>query len=249
MTPLLTIEDATATITLRRPSLANKLTLEDLQVLRGHVRSVDARSEVRILMLRSGGRHFCSGFDIAHLQESQNEGRSFGGMVDVFEQCRAVTVAVIQGGIYGGATDLALACDLRLGSTATEMFLPAAKLGLHYYQSGLERFVTRLGVDMAKRIFLAGERLDAQAMHACGFLTHLAEPDALESAAAKLSTSLLGMAPLPLLGMKRNLNLIARGQQDAGAIAQAVFGSIASEDIREGAAAWRDKRAPVFKGR
>jgi enoyl-CoA hydratase/carnithine racemase len=58
-------------------------------------------------------------------------------MVDAVEQCRAVTIVAIQGGVYGGATDLALACDFRVGSMAADMFMPAARLGLHFYASGL----------------------------------------------------------------------------------------------------------------
>ena len=70
------------------------------------------------------------------------------------EMARPVTVAALHGGVYGGATDLALACDFRVGAHGIDMFMPAARLGLHYYRSGLERYVSRLGLDNAKRLFL-----------------------------------------------------------------------------------------------
>lgn len=249
MKPTLECKGSVATLCLQRPLSANKLMPEDLPVLIEYFEQVDAREDIKVLVLRSEGKYFCSGYDISDVKNSQIQGRSFGDMVDTLERCRAVTVAVIHGGVYGGATDMALACDFRIGSPEAEMFMPAARLGLHFYQSGLERYVTRLGLDTAKRLFLTGERLGAQDMRACGFLTHLAEPDGLEALLSELVNTLDGMAPLALFGMKRHLNLIARGQHDAEAIATAVQRTVESEDLQEGGAAWREKRKPIFKGR
>lgn len=171
-------------------------------------------------------------------------------MVDVLENCRAVTIAAVQGGVFGGATDLALACDFRVGVRSAEMFMPAARLGLHFYQSGLERYVSRLGLDTAKRLFLTAEKLDGAAMRACGFLTHLVDDGAaLDAEVLRLRTTLAGMAPLALLGMKKHLNQIARGIPDAASIQREVQRTVASEDLAEGGCAWHEKRPPVFKGR
>ena len=249
MTPELQLQNHVATITLKRPDVANRLAPEDLPVLIAHVQRINELDDVRVLVLRSEGKYFCSGYDISEVQNSQEKGSSFGEMVDAIEQCRAVTIGVIHGGVYGGATDMALACDFRVGSPSAEMFMPAARLGLHFYQAGLERYVTRLGVDTAKRLFLTCERLDSAEMKACGFLTHLVEPDALNSTVARLTETLSAMAPLPLFGMKKHLNLIARGQHDPAAIAQDVFQTVHSDDLMEGGTAWREKRKPVFKGR
>ncbi len=251
MSPTLAVEGPVARITLRRPEAANKLTPDDLPVLIDHVQTVNRRPEVLVLVLGAEGRHFCSGFDISEVAaRSQSEGRSFGEMVDVFENCRAVTIAAVHGGVYGGATDLVLACDFRVGVRAAEMFMPAARLGLHYYQSGMERYVSRLGLDMAKRLFLTAERLDGTAMRDCGFLTHLVdEAAALDAEVQSLCTTLAGMAPLALLGMKKHLNQIARGTADAASIRHEVQRTVASEDLAEGGRAWREKRKPVFHGR
>lgn len=249
MIPKLHYQDHIATITLQRPTVANRLAPEDLPVLMEYVEHVNQREEVRVLVLRSEGKYFCSGYDISQVEDSQRQGSSFGEMVDVVEQCRAVTIAAIQGGVYGGATDLALACDFRVGSMAADMFMPAARLGLHFYQTGLERYVTRLGLDTAKRLFLTCERLDAAQMKACGFLTHLVAQPALDETVARLAETLGAMAPLPLSGMKKHLNLIAYGRHDPEAIARDVQRSVESEDLREGGLAWREKRTPVFKGR
>ena len=249
MSPELQIQGRTARITLRRPEMANKLLPEDLGRLRAHIAQVNAAPEVLVLILQSDGKHFCSGYDIAEIANSQTEGSSFGEMVDALEQCRAVTIAAIQGGVFGGATDMALACDFRVGGAHSQMFMPAARLGLHFYRSGLERYVTRLGLDTAKRLFLTAEKLDARAMKDCGFLTHLAAGADIDGEVQGLQARLAGMAPLALLGMKQHLNAIARGRTNVAAIDAAVQATIASADLQEGGAAWREKREPQFCGR
>ena len=127
--------------------------------------------------------------------------------------------------------------------------MPAARLGVHYYLSGLERYVSRLGVDMAKRLFLTAEKLDAQQMKDCGFLTHLVSPEALQAQSEALCQQLTLMAPLALLGMKYHLNCIARGTVDARAFRDSVLQTLASQDLREGVLAWQEKRTPRFAGR
>lgn len=247
--PTLEIHGHIATLTLQRPASANKITPRDLVLLRQHVDTVNQTPEVLILVLRSTGKYFCAGYDISEVGGSQTEGQGFGEMVDAVENCRAVTLAVVQGGVYGGATDMVLACDFRMGSTAVEMFMPAARLGLHYYLSGMERYVSRLGVDMAKRLFLTAEKLDAQAMRDCGFLTHLVPVEALEEQSNALCTQLAAMAPLALLGMKHHLNRIARGTVDPQAVRASVLQTLASDDLKEGGLAWKEKRQPRFTGR
>lgn len=249
MSPELLIQGACASITLRRPEVANKLMPEDLIVLRRQLKEVNANPDVLVLTLQAVGKHFCSGYDIGEIANSQNEGSSFGEMVDAIENCRPVTIAAIQGGVFGGATDMALACDFRVGGSNSQMFMPAARLGLHFYLSGLERYVTRLGLDTAKRLFLSGEKLQAQAMKDCGFLTDLVAGSEISERVVQLQTTLAGMAPLALLGMKKHLNAIARGVHDKASIDAAVQASIESADLKEGGAAWREKREPQFTGR
>ena len=161
-----------------------------------------------------------------------------------------MTIAAIHGGVYGGATDLALACDFRLGMTGCEMFVPAARLGLHFYRGGLERYVTRLGPGWAKRVLLACETLDAEAMRQSGFLDRvLPDATALATAVEQLRDQLLDMAPLALLGMKKHLNAITRGALDADALAADLAVARDSADLAEGVAAWAERRPPRFIGR
>jgi enoyl-CoA hydratase len=129
------------------------------------------------------------------------------------------------------------------------MFVPATRLGLHFYRGGMERYVTRLGLGWAKRVLLAGETLDAQTMRDCGFLDHLLpDPAALDAAVEALLTQLQSLAPLALLGMKKHLNAIARGSLDVAALQADLARANASQDLAEGVAAWGEKRPPRFQG-
>jgi enoyl-CoA hydratase/carnithine racemase len=250
--PELSIDGRVATITLRRPEVANRLELADLDLLREQIAQVDARPDVLVLRLAGEGRHFCSGFNLGNVAagEAGAGGARFEALADAIEQARPVTIAVLHGGAYGGATDLALACDFRIGAPSAEMFVPAARLGLLFYRGGLQRYVSRLGLQVAKRVLLAGETLDAQAMLDCGYLDRLAaSAEALHAAVDELAATLAAMAPLALLGMKKHLNRIARGTLDVDEIARDIAGADASEDLREGARARAEKRTPVFRGR
>ncbi|HEX3142242.1 MAG TPA: enoyl-CoA hydratase/isomerase family protein [Rhizobacter sp.] len=247
MTPELTIDGHVATITLRRARQANRLDPDDVATLAEHVATVNARDEVLVLRLQATGKYFCSGYDITEIGGPRT--LRFDQMVDAFEEARPVTLAVMQGGVYGGASDMALACDFRIGSHDVDMFMPAARLGLHFYQRGLERYVSRLGVNMAKRLFLTAEKIGAAEMHACGFLTHLVAAGELHATADRLTETLAGMAPLALLGMKKHLSRIARGALDTAELQHDIARAARSDDLKEGAAAWAAKRPPRFTGR
>ena len=247
--PALNIAHPVATLTLRRPENANRLEPDDLKAVVAHLEAVNHDPGILVLQIRGEGKYFCSGYDISSLATQSGNPLGFEDMANAVEAARPVTIAVVHGGAYGGGTDLALACDFRIGTHAAEMFMPAARLGLHYYRGGLERYVTRLGLDAAKQLFMTAERFDAQAMRACGFLTDLVTADELEASVKTLSDTLATMAPLALLGMKKHMNRIARGALDVDDLNADIARAAASEDIREGAAAWAAKRPPKFTGR
>jgi len=246
-TPELKVEGHVARITLRRPRQANRLEPEDLAVLAEHIGTINATPEVLVLVLQSEGKYFCSGYNIGAIGNVRAV--AFDEVVNAVEDCRPVTVAVLHGSVYGGATDLALACDFRLGAKGIDMFMPAARLGLHFYPRGLERYVTRVGLDNAKRLFLTAEKIDADEMKRISFLTHLEPAEALSEAAERLIATLSAMAPIPIVGMKKHLNRIARGTLDEVDLAHDIARSHASADLREGQAAWAEKRVPRFTGK
>ena len=126
--------------------------------------------------------------------------------------------------------------------------MPAARLGLHYYPGGLRRFVERLGPGAAKRLFLLGEVVDDRVLQATGYLDLLVGADELDAAVASIVRALAAGAPLALRGMKASIDELAGGRADPQALRQRVAACAASDDLREGLAAFAERRAPRFTG-
>ncbi|WP_233161751.1 MULTISPECIES: enoyl-CoA hydratase/isomerase family protein [unclassified Achromobacter] len=243
-----------ARITLRRPAHANRLEPADLDVLMGFCAQLRQDSQVRAVVLEGEGRHFSAGYDIRRIMEIAGDSATgplynpFEALVDAFERLPQPTIARLHGGVYGGSTDLALACDFRIGTPATEMFMPAAQMGLLYYPSGLRRYTERLGVRHAKEMFLLGEKIDAAGMLRIGFLNELVPAEELDQRIAALTQRLCDQAPLAIRGAKQAIDALARGQFDLTAFKQLEAQTLRSADLKEGVAAWAEKRAPRFSG-
>jgi enoyl-CoA hydratase len=156
------------------------------------------------------------------------------------------TICRLNGGVYGGSTDLALACDFRIGVDTAEMFMPAARLGLHYYKSGIERYVSRLGADNARKLFLTAQKISAPEMLRIGYLTAMVSVEYLDEEVDKLAAILAGNAPLAMRGMKRAINQFARGKLDEAAADLRHRESMRSDEIKEGIKAFAEKRPPRF---
>jgi len=211
MTPTLAISaDGIATLRLNRPQHLNRLHREDLLAIQAHLQRLRNEPAARVLVLAGEGRAFCAGFHLGEIDGAADP-RLFEHMVDALEALPLPSIARLNGGVYGGATDLALACDFRIGVTGMELRMPAARLGLHYYPSGLQRFVSRLGLAAAKRLFLLAETVPAEELLRMGYLDALVAPDALDAEVKRIATLLLGNAPLAVRGMKQSLDEIAGG--------------------------------------
>jgi enoyl-CoA hydratase len=124
--------------------------------------------------------------------------------------------------------------------------MPAARLGLHYYKSGIKRYVSRLGVDNAKKLFLTAEKIGAAEMLRIGYLTTMAPPEALDEEVDRLAAVLAGNAPVAMRGMKRAINEFSRGQLDEAAADRRHRDSMRSAEIKEGIKAFSEKRPPKF---
>ncbi len=247
--------DGCATVTLQRPRHRNRLHREDLLALQTHFAQAAADPAVRLLVLTATGPVFCAGYHLGELEASSAQDAAsadpqlFEHTVDALEALPLPTVARLNGSVYGGATDLALACDFRVGVQDMELRMPAARLGLHYYPRGLQRYVTRLGLQAAKRLFLLAEAVPADELLRIGYLDELVEADMLDAAVQRLALAVEAGAPLALRGMKQSLNDIARGGFDAAMVDERVQRCAQSADLREGLAAFAARRAPRFTGR
>jgi enoyl-CoA hydratase/carnithine racemase len=252
-TPVLTIEGARATIRLNRPQHLNRLQVEDLEALMRLFDRIEGDPAIRVLVLTGTGRAFSAGYDLNSVAEratstteQQSAGSAFEVVANRLEDLGVPTICRLNGGVYGGSTDLALACDFRIGVDTAEMFMPAARLGLHYYKSGIIRYVSRLGADNARKLFLTAQKIDAPEMLRIGYLTAMVPPDALDEEVDRLVAVLAGNAPVAMRGMKRTINEIARGKLDEAAADQRARDSMRGAEIKEGIRARAEKRPPKF---
>jgi enoyl-CoA hydratase/carnithine racemase len=140
---------------------------------------------------------------------------AFEAFADRLEHSRLVVVAAINGPVVGGATDIALACDLRVGVHDASMAMPAARFGLPLYAGALHRYVTRLGLNHAKRLVFTAHKIDAKEMLEIGFVSELVSREALLDRALDLASEIAAMPPEPLAAMKRVLNAAALGEAAA----------------------------------
>ena len=207
-------------------------------------------------MLTGRGKSFSSGFHIGALADRlagkatpEQERDGFERMVDRLEGLRVPTIAALNGSVYGGATDLALACDFRIGVEGMRLLMPAARLGIVYYASGIRRYVNRLGVAAAKKLFLTAQPIDAAEMLRIGYLDAIVAPEDLMPRAEALAATLAANAPLAVAGLKRAINEAAAWELDRDALAAVRTACSASADHAEGVRAWTEKRAPMFAGR
>jgi enoyl-CoA hydratase len=251
--PVLEINGARAAIRLNRPKHLNRLQPDDLDALIKLFDRIEADSAIRVLVLTGTGRAFSAGYDLGSIAEragsapeQQTAGSAFEIVVNRLEDLAIPTICRLNGGVYGGSTDLALACDFRIGVDSGEMFMPAARLGLHYYKSGIARYASRLGVDNAKRLFLTAERIGAPEMLRIGYLTAMVPAEALDEEVDRLAAVLAGNAPVAMRGMKRAINEFARGKLDEAAADRRHRESMRSAEIKEGIKAFSEKRPPKF---
>jgi len=252
--PMLHIEAGVATLTLNRPAQRNSLSDADLQTLLQHLARVEADETVRVLVLAARVQPqrpvFSAGYHMGGFEADASQGpQGFERVCAALARARPVTLCALNGSVYGGATDLALACDFRLGVQGMELRMPAAALGLHYCAGGLQRFVARLGLGAARRIFLLAQPLSADELLRLGYLDALVAPEALPTEVARWCHNLVQLAPLALQGMKQSLQEIALGEHNAAAWREREARTQRSADFAEGRAAFAQRRPAVFLGR
>ena len=251
--PLLQLHGGRATITLNRPAHHNRLHVGDLLVLQQHFTALQTDARVRLLVLTGTGRSFCSGFHLGDFDQQPAEPgagpRLFEQTVDALEALPVPSICRLNGSVFGGATDLALACDFRIGVQGMALRMPAARLGLHYYPSGLRRYVSRLGLATAKRLFLLADTVHADELLALGYLDRLVAASQLDTTVQTMADALAAGAPLALRGMKQSLDELARGEFHLSTLREREARCAASDDLREGREAMAQKRPARFTGR
>jgi enoyl-CoA hydratase/carnithine racemase len=239
-----------ARIVLNNPAKHNSLGEDELSTLQRYTDQVAGDSDVRVLVVTGrGDKTFCAGASLNQLGSGQISGDLFQETTDKLAHLPIPTICALNGNVFGGGVELALSCDFRIGIEGTRMRVPAAQIGLCYPLSGINRFVERLGVNLAKRILVAAEEFDAEAMLQIGFIDHLVPVGELETRTHELAESMAGLAPLAVQAMKQILAQAAAGSIDMESAQELSRRCAMSDDLQEGFAAQREKRPPRFSGK
>lgn len=244
------IDGRRATITLDNPATKNRLLASDLPDLDAILATIEARDDLRVAVLRAAGQDaFCSGYAVDDINATDWKRNPLEEVADRLAGLRIPTICALNGHVFGGAVDLTLCCDFRIGVPTMKLAIPAVRLGVHYWVNGLRRNVERLGLNVAKRMFLTNETFDGTQLFDLGYLDYLVPFDSLVERTDALAEKLENGAPLALQGMKHALNQIARGALDEDATRKTILACMESDDAKEGPRAFAEKRAPVFTGR
>jgi enoyl-CoA hydratase/carnithine racemase len=252
--PLLHIDGSVATITLNRPARRNSLGDDDLRALLAHFDAINANLAVQAVMLtaNTSGQPkpvFCAGYHVSGFESDEHDPNFFEQIPDALERLRPISICAMNGSVYGGATDLMLACDLRLGLFGAELRMPAAALGLHYYPSGLRRYVSRLGLNLAKRAFLTGKAIPLEALQSANLFEALLSADDFDAGVQACVQGVLSMAPLAMQSTKASLNELAAGHYHEEALRAREVLTANSRDFAEGRQAFAERRPARFEGR
>lgn len=245
-----------ATVRLDRPERRNAVSYAMWAALGRIFRRAGHDPAVRSVLLTGSGDIFSAGADISEftdLRANPAAGQAYAEMVDETEDlmltCPKPVIAAINGLCYGGGLGLALCCDWRIAAPDSQFCIPAAKLGIVYGLRETELLLTAVGLAQGKRILFGAEVIPAHEALRIGLIDEIAE-DPLGNAAAE-AARLSQRAPLSIAGAKQILTALARAHLPAAEIhrLQAVQATaLASNDYREGVAAFTEKRRPNFTG-
>jgi enoyl-CoA hydratase/carnithine racemase len=250
------------TLTFNRPQKRNALTPDMLlslyDVLNRHAK--DDRYRV-VILTGSGQKAFSSGYDInaiptavsPELEELLQNKSPFELAVDSIVNYPYPVIAMLNGFAFGGACDLAVTCDIRIAADDIQMGMVPARLGMVYFPDGLQRFVRTIGLSKTKEMFFTARRYKAEQLKEMGLLDYVVPREQLVFFTESFAGEIAENAPLSLKGIKKILNMIAEsnrlGESEFEEATRLVEDSFVSEDLKEGQAAFLEKRKAKFKGK
>lgn len=246
-------------MTLNRPDALNAWNLDMRREMRDAVFALANDPELRVAIVTGSGRAFAAGEDVRGMGDLTAEGprgfrrhvRHFHNVFDEIEQMEVPVIAAINGVAAGGGLELALSCDFRFAADSARMGLPENNVGLIPGSGGISRLVKLVGPSKAKRLVMTGEIVNADAALAMGLVDEVHPQDELLGKAKEFADLLAAKAPLALGTAKLVINQCVNVDVETGRNFERIGQSVLkmTEDHREGATAFVEKRKPDFKGR
>jgi enoyl-CoA hydratase/carnithine racemase len=245
------VSDGVAVITMNRPEARNAVNGEVARGIAGAVDDLDARKDVQVLILTGAGGTFSAGMDLKGFLSGDSpafEDRGFGGITQ--RPPVKPIIAAVEGYALAGGFELVLSCDLVVASEAAKFGLPEVRRSLVAGAGGLLRLPKRIPYHLAMEIALTGEHYPASRLYEAGLVNRVVPAGQALAAAKELAGRIALGGPLALTATKRVIVEsadwpAAEAFDRQGKIISTVF---VSADAREGALAFAEKRAPVWKG-
>jgi enoyl-CoA hydratase len=239
-------------ITINRPEVRNAVNGAVAEGIAGALDTLDAEDGLSVGVLTGAGGFFCAGMDLGAFVKGESPwfgDRGFAGIAQ--RASRKPLIAAIEGFAVAGGMEIALACDLIVAAKGAKMGIPEAKRSLVAAGGALLRLPQRMPYHVVMELALTGDLLPAERFHEYGVVNRLVEPGSAVDVALELAERLAKSGPLALVASKRILQeqydwSTAEMWEKQGAISGPVF---ASEDAKEGASAFKEKRDPVWRSR
>jgi enoyl-CoA hydratase len=238
-------------ITIRRPQRRNALSQEMWQELKLLAEKSLLNKKNRVVILRGSGKEFTSGSDIKEfhemsLEEAENAFVTMENTISFIENLPLPTIGVINGPAMGAGLELALACDLRIGSEHAKMGIPVGNLGITLNNKFTHRLVTLLGPSVTKELVYTGKIFTAEEAFEKGLLNLLVSSEKLNREAIELAKIISQQSPASLRAIKKSVAESINSVPELWKYSSTFVDPI---DFPEGVAAFVEKRKPNFKNR
>jgi enoyl-CoA hydratase len=244
--------DGVLLVTLNRPDARNAVNTALAEGIAAALDALDADADLGVGVLTGAGKGFSAGMDLKAFVAGERPwvaDRGFAGIVR--RSARKPLIAAVEGFAMAGGLEIALACDLVVASRDARLGIPEVKRSLVAAAGALRRLPQRVPLGVAMEMALTGDPISAERAHALGLVNRVTEPRGAVDAALELAAAIARNGPLALDATKEILLRQADWSEEEfwreqGEIAGPVM---SSEDAREGATAFSEKRDPVWKGR
>jgi enoyl-CoA hydratase len=254
---LLEKKNSIAYVTVNRPKVLNALNMATMDELGAAFQEIKNDAPIRVAILTGAGeKAFVAGADIGELAKLDAvSGKEYAhrgqAVLDLIENLGKPAIACINGFALGGGCELALACTMRLASDNAKLGQPEVKLGIIPGYGGSQRLSRLVGKGLAMQMVLAGEMITAQEAHRIGLVNEVTAAAELIPRAEAIAAKIVANAPL---AVQYAMEAVNKGMEMTLAeglyLEAALFGvCCATEDKKEGTAAFLEKRAAAFKGR